>query len=337
MLQQLRQQHGTMTETQFDYARFLETGRNVILREARALDQLAGVLDGGFSEAVDLLARTTGRVIVSGIGKSGHIGRKIAATLASTGKPAHFVHPAEASHGDLGMMAVNDCALVLSNSGETAELAHIIAYTGRFGIPLVGIAGNSNSTLIRQANAGIILPAVGEACETGMIPTNSTTMMLAVGDAIAIALTEHRRFTPDLFREFHPGGRLGVRLSRVRDLMHDGDSIPLVPRDAGMNEVLIEMTRKGFGVAGICNGEGELCGIISDGDLRRHMDGLLDNRASDVMTENPLTIVGSDLAEKAIGMMNERKVTCLFVVGAAESRRVEGILHIHDCLRAGVG
>ena len=326
-----------MNEYSTNHAEFLATGQRVILSEARALAELADVIDGNFSDAVELLLNTTGRVIVSGIGKSGHVGRKIAATLASTGKPAHFVHPAEASHGDLGMMAVNDCALVLSNSGETAELADILAYTKRFGIPLVGIAGNRKSTLIRQADVGIVLPEIGEAGESGMIPTVSTTMMLAVGDAIAIALMEHRSFTPELFREFHPGGRLGAKLTKVSDLMHTGESLPLISGDTGMTEALLEMTRKGFGVAGICSGDGRLEGVITDGDLRRHMDGLLDNTASEVMTRNPVTIAAGDLAATAVGLMNEKMVTCLFVVDSKDRGRVEGILHIHDCLRAGFG
>ena len=314
----------------------LDTGRRVILSEAEALSELANTIDGSFSDAVELLAQTTGRVIVSGIGKSGHVGRKIAATLASTGKPAHFVHPAEASHGDLGMMAVNDSALVLSNSGETAELADILAYTKRFGIPIVGIAGNRDSILIRQADVGIVLPNASEAGEIRMIPTVSTTMMLAVGDAIAVSLMEHRSFTPELFREFHPGGMLGARLSTVRDIMHTGDAVPLISGDTVMTEALIEMSRKGFGVAGICSEDGRLEGVITDGDLRRHMDGLLDNKASQVMTRNPVTIASGELAATAVGLMNDRMVTCLFAVDSRGSGRVEGILHIHDCLRAGV-
>ncbi len=319
-----------------DRTKFLETGRRVIRSESNALSELASVIGDSFAAAVELLASTHGRVIVSGIGKSGHICRKIAATLASTGKPAHFVHPAEASHGDLGMMAVNDAALILSNSGETSELADIIAYTKRFGIPLVGIASNPESTLIRQADVGIILPRTDEACQNGIIPTVSTTMMLAVGDAIAIALMEHRAFTPALFREFHPGGQLGARLSTVRDLMHTGDALPLVSADTGMSDALIEMTGKGFGVVGICSDDGRLDGIITDGDLRRHMDGLLANSASQVMTRNPVSIEASELAQTAVGLMNERRVTCLFVVESGGSRRVEGLLHIHDCLRAGI-
>ena len=316
--------------------KFLETGKRVVQSEALALVALAKTIDGGFSEAVELLATTKGRVIVSGIGKSGHIARKVAATLASTGKPAHFVHPAEASHGDLGMMAVNDAAMVFSNSGESNELADIIAYTRRFRIPLIGIAGNGRSTLIRQADVGLILPKIEEASQGCQIPTVSTTMMLALGDAIAVALMEHHSLTPEIFREFHPGGRLGARLSKVGDLMHSGNAVPLVSEETDMTEALIEMTRKGFGVAGICSDGGRLIGIITDGDLRRHMDGLLANKARQVMTRNPISIEADTLAATALGLMNERKVTCLFVVDSKTSMQVEGILHIHDCLRAGV-
>ena len=314
---------------------FTAVGRRVVGREAEALAVLAKCLDGSFSEAVALLARTNGRVIVSGIGKSGHIGRKIAATLASTGKPAHFVHSTEASHGDLGMMTTEDIALILSNSGETSEISDFMAYTRRFAIPTIVVSGNRDSTLARQADIALVLPAVEEACDTGIVPTTSTTMMLALGDAIAIALMEHQRFSLELFRNFHPGGKLGSRLLKVRDLMHADSAMPLVMADTAMPDVLIEMTRKGFGVAGILSRSGRLDGIITDGDLRRHMDGLLENTACNVMTLDPLTVGPDALAEEAVRVMNNGKVTCLFVVNPGPGGKVSGILHIHDCLRAG--
>src|SRR5690606_11664841 len=211
-----------------------------------------------------------GRVIVSGMGKSGHVARKIAATLASTGTPAHFVHPGEASHGDLGMIAAGDVVVLLSHSGETPELADLIAYTRRFRIPLVGVAGRAESTLIRRADIGLVLPEAGEACPMGLAPTTSTTMTLALGDALAVALMEHRRFTPEDFHGFHPGGRLGARLVTVGELMHRGEEVPLIGPEAPMAEALIEMSRKGFGVVGVVEG-GRLAGIITDGDLRRNM------------------------------------------------------------------
>lgn len=316
---------------------FADIGRRVIGIEAAALDKLADSLNGDFDRAVELLLNARGRVIVSGMGKSGHIGRKIAATLASTGTPAQFVHPAEASHGDLGMVARGDVALVLSNSGETPELADIVAHTRRFGIPLIGVAGRADSTLLRQADVALVLPPAEEACGNGIVPTTSTTMTLALGDALAIALMEHRRFTPENFREFHPGGKLGARLAKVRDLMHDGDAVPLVAPGTPMPDALIEMTRKGFGVVGIAEPGGPLEGIITDGDLRRHMEGLLDMTAADVMTADPTTIGPDALAEQAVAVMNRRKITCLFVTPEDGPRRPLGLLHIHDCLRAGLG
>jgi arabinose-5-phosphate isomerase len=312
---------------------FLATGRRVILREAGALEALAGTLGDSFSAAVGLLMAAKGRVIVSGMGKSGHIARKIAATFASTGTPAHFVHPAEASHGDLGMVAEGDVLIVLSNSGETPELADLLAHAKRFGIPLIGIAGREGSTVMRQADVGLLLPDVPEACEKGIVPTTSTTMMLTLGDALAIALMEHRAFTPDHFRVFHPGGKLGARLLRVRDLMHDDP--PLVPDDMPMGEVLVEISRKGFGVVGVTDADGALAGIITDGDLRRHLEGLMSHTAGEVMTRGPRTIGTEALAGEALALMNDRKITCLLVT-AEDRTLVIGILHVHDCLRAGV-
>lgn len=314
----------------------LTTGRRVIAREAAALALLGKGLDQAFADAVELLLNARGRVIVSGMGKSGHIARKIAATFASTGTPAHFVHPAEASHGDLGMMAEGDVALMLSNSGETPELADVIAYTRRFQIPLIGVAGKAGSTLLRQSDVAILLPEAEEACDRGIVPTTSTTMTLALGDALAIALMELRQFTPENFRAFHPGGKLGARLSRVGDLMHGGDSLPLIAPETPMAEALLVISQKGFGVVGIVKDD-RLVGIITDGDLRRHMQGLLDRTAAEVMTENPATITADTLAEQALAVMNTRKITTLFVRDKPDSGVVRGILHIHDCLRAGVG
>jgi arabinose-5-phosphate isomerase len=313
---------------------FLATARRVIRREAEALSMLGDHLGDSFGQAVGLILNAQGRVIVSGMGKSGHVGRKIAATLASTGTPAQFVHPAEASHGDLGMVMRGDVALVLSNSGETPELADIVAHTRRFGIPLIAIAGRADSTLMRQADVGILLPDAPEACETGVVPTTSTTMTLALGDALAVALMEHRQFTPDQFRVFHPGGKLGARLMRVRDLMHT--DLPLMGQGTPMSEVLLVMSAKGFGVVGVTTPHGDLAGIITDGDLRRHMAGLLEHVAGEVMTANPRTIGPDVLAERAVAIMNEKKITSLFVVDPEGSGNAIGLIHIHDCMRAGV-
>jgi len=316
---------------------FQDIARRVIDIESQALQQLADGLDDRFDRAVETLLNASGRVIISGMGKSGHIARKIAATFASTGTPAHFVHPAEASHGDLGMMAQGDVALVLSNSGETPELADLVAYTRRFGIPLIGVASRSQSTLLKQSDVALVLPTAPEACGTGIVPTTSTTMTLALGDALAVALMEHRKFTPEHFRDFHPGGKLGARLSKVRDLMHGGEALPTVALTAPMSDTLIEISQKGFGVAGVTDADGRLTGIITDGDLRRHMDGLLSLTAADVMTAAPTTIAPGALAEEAVAIMNQRKITCLFVVDPDNGHRAEGLLHIHDCLRAGLG
>ncbi|MBO9407192.1 KpsF/GutQ family sugar-phosphate isomerase [Shimia sp. R9_1] len=323
--------------TDADKHTFLETARRVVSIETEALRLLAESFGAEIGDAVELLLSAKGRVIISGMGKSGHIARKIAATFASTGTPAHFVHPAEASHGDLGMMAQGDVALVLSNSGETPELADLVAYTRRFNIPLIGVASRVDSTLIKQSDIGLILPKAQEACGTGVVPTTSTTMTLALGDALAVALMEHRRFTPENFREFHPGGKLGAQLSRVRDLMHSGDALPVIAENTAMSDALLEISQKGFGVVGVTNDAGKLLGIITDGDLRRHMDGLLERTATEVMTAAPQTIAPGALAEEAVGIMNQRKITCLFVVDPEGDGAPAGLLHIHDCLRAGLG
>lgn len=316
---------------------FLETARRVIEIEAAALQQLAQGLDDSFGAAVSLMLNARGRVILSGMGKSGHIARKIAATLASTGTPAQFVHPAEASHGDLGMLTGDDVLLMLSNSGETPELADMIAYSRRFQIPMIGVASRPGSTLLKQSDVAIVLPQAPEACGTGVVPTTSTTMTLALGDALAVALMEHRRFTPENFREFHPGGKLGAQLSRVADLMHRGDALPLVAGDTAMGDVLLAISQKGFGVAGVVDAQGTLVGVITDGDLRRHMEGLLALTAADVMTAAPKTIAPDALAEQAVSVMNQRKITCLFVVDPVQGGAPQGLLHIHDCLRVGLG
>ena len=312
---------------------FLTTARRVIAREADALVMLGAALDDSFARAVDLILGSQGRVIVSGMGKSGHIARKIASTLASTGTPAQFVHPAEASHGDLGMVMRGDVLLILSNSGETPELADILAHSRRFGIPLIGVAGREGSTLLRQSDVALLLPPAPEACETGIVPTTSTTMTLALGDALAVALMEHRAFTPDHFRLYHPGGKLGARLLTVRDLMHT--ALPMVTPDTPMSDTLLTITASGFGVVGVQDAQGYLSGIVTDGDLRRHMDGLLGLTAGQVMTAAPRTIGADALAEKALGLMNDRKITCLFVT-EGDGQTPVGILHIHDLLRAGV-
>ena len=317
--------------------------RRVLDYAREALDELARDLGQSFSEALDILAAVKGRVVVSGMGKSGHIGRKIAATLSSTGTPAQFVHPAEASHGDLGALTADDALLTLSNSGETPELSSLITYAKRFGIPLIGVASNPDSALLQSADVALLLPRAREACPIGLAPTTSTTLMLALGDALAVALMERKGFSADQYRELHPAGALGRALIRVEDIMHKGDELPLVGPATPLRDVLITMTSNRFGfagVAGIVDEAGSLIGIITDGDLRRPMSpDLLDRAAADVMTRSPKTIAPSMLAAEAVAFMNNSapKVTSLFVVdGEGKAARPVGFLSIHDCLRAGI-
>ena len=312
----------------------LAAARAVLATEAAALTALAERLDGHFAAALDLIGRATGRVVVTGMGKSGHVARKIAATFASTGTPSLFVHPAEASHGDLGMITTADAVLALSNSGETPELADLIDYTRRFAIPLVGITGRAESTLAREADVALVLADAPEACPMGLAPTTSTTQMLGLGDALAVALLARKGFTAADFRLFHPGGRLGRRLLRVRDLMHTGTEVPLAPASTPMDRAILAMTAGRFGCLGLVAGDGTLAGIITDGDLRRAMAAdLLSRSAAEVMTTAPLTIGAEALAAEAMRVMNERRITALFVT---EAGRPVGILHVHDLLRAGV-
>ncbi len=317
-----------------DPAGILNTGARVLRTEGEALLSFAGQLSQSFVDAVEALYAAKGRVIMSGMGKSGHVARKIAATLASTGTPAYFVHPAEASHGDLGMITQDDVCVVLSNSGETSELSDIIAHTRRFSIPLIGVASRPDSTLLKAADIALVLPDAPEACTIGMAPTTSTTMTLALGDALAVAVMEKRGFQPHDFRTFHPGGKLGAQLLSVSALMHSGDALPLAPENTPMSEALLVMTAKTFGVVGITGEGGQLTGIITDGDLRRNMDGLMDKTALDVMHKGPRTIRPDALAAEALGVMNAKKITCLFAVDA--DGKPVGLIHIHDCLRAGV-
>ena len=312
----------------------LAAARRVLETEIAGLDALAGALDADFAAALDLLAGTAGRVIVSGMGKSGHIARKIAATMASTGTPAVYVHPGEASHGDLGMLdRARDSVLVLSNSGETQELGDVVAYCRRFKIPLLAMVGRANSTLADQADVALVIPPSPEACSIGLAPTTSTTVMLALGDCLAVALLERHGFSAEDFHDLHPGGKLGSSLIKVAELMHTGDELPLVGAGTAMGETLLEMTKKGFGCIGVLSEDGRLLGIITDGDLRRHLDGLLSRTAGEVMTEAPKSIRPRALGAEALGMMNASAITNLFVV---EEGRPVGILHIHDCLRAGL-
>ncbi|MGF1560903.1 MAG: SIS domain-containing protein [Geminicoccaceae bacterium] len=312
----------------------LAVGRRVLRLEADALLAAAETLGQPFHDAVHVLGAVKGRVIVTGMGKSGHIARKIAATFASTGTPAHFVHPAEASHGDLGMITGDDVVLALSNSGETPELADVIGYAKRFSIPLIALVGRTPSALADAADVVLLLPKKPEACPMGLAPTTSTTASLALGDALAVALLELKGFTAADFGTFHPGGKLGTRLIKVDDLMARDDALPLVDAGTSLNAAILEITAKRLGCVGIVDGQGALIGIITDGDLRRHLSSdLLDQPVEALMTHKPKTIRTGALAAEAVALMNAHSITALFVMDA---QRPVGALHMHDCLRAGV-
>lgn len=315
----------------------LAAAHRVIDLETQSLSKLSSSLDDSFVEAVNLIFNTTGRVIVTGMGKSGHIGRKIAASLASLGTTAYFVHPGEASHGDLGMIEPQDIVLALSNSGEAPELADIIAFCHRFDIKLIGMVGRRNSTLARQSNVVLCLPPIQEACPFGLAPTTSTTLMLALGDALAIALLEMHEFSKDQYKLRHPGGKLGKLMLSVADLMHTGDEMPLVAPETKMSEALIVMSEKSLGCVGVVAPDGTLSGIFTDGDLRRKMaPDLFEKTIREVMTVSPKTTSPQTSAAEALRLMNTtgKGITNLFAV---EDGKPVGVLHVHDCLRAGVG
>lgn len=312
----------------------LRSGRATIEQEINGLRAVEAALDGRFEHAVELIASIKGRLIITGMGKSGHVARKIAATMASTGTPAYFVHPSEASHGDLGMITQDDAIMMLSNSGETSELADMVSYAKRYTIPIIALVRRSTSMLVDAADIAVVLPEIPEASPTGA-PTTSTIMMMAYGDALAMALLDRRGFTKEDFRVYHPGGKLGKNLLRVADLMHAKGSLPLVQPAEIMREVLVTITRGAYGCVGVCDEGGVLLGIITDGDLRRHMQTeFLDLPAGEIMTANPVTVTPRMLAVEAVAIMNAKSITCLFALD--ESGLPVGLLHIHDCLRAGV-
>lgn len=326
-----------MSEFDLKSSTLIEAMRRTVSIEMEGLARLRESLGEDAAEIVRRIASLKGRLICAGVGKSGHVARKIAATLASTGTPAQFVHPSEASHGDLGMITVEDAVLALSKSGETRELGDIIAYCRRFGVPLIAMTAGAGSTLAKGADLVLKIPDAAEACGETRAPTTSTTLMMAAGDALAIALIEARGFTAEDFGRFHPGGALGAALAQVEDLMHAGAELPLVGEAAPMGDALIEMSEKGFGCVGVVAADGRLCGMITDGDLRRKMaPDLLEQTAGEVMTRDPLTVRRTLLAADALRQMTAgaRKITQLFVVES--DGRPCGLLHIHDLLRAGL-
>lgn len=306
----------------------------VLTTERDALTRLMQDLPADFDRVVDLILGSKGRVILSGMGKSGHIAQKIAATLASTGTPAHFVHPGEASHGDLGMITAADTCILISNSGETAELGDLIAHTRRFSIPIIGISRRADSTLMRAADYHLLLPDAPEACAIGLAPTTSTTLSLALGDALAVAVMEARGFASADFGLLHPGGKLGAQLARVDKLMHTGAALPLVAEDMPMSEVLLVMTSKGFGIAAVVDGDGRLAGVVTDGDLRRNMSQLLTCRCGEIATRDPVTVRADMIAAEAMAILSQKRVTALLVVD--DTGLPTGIISIHDLLKAGV-
>lgn len=310
------------------------SARRTMDKEIEALRMMEEDLNGNLSQALDLMQNTKGRVIITGMGKSGHIGSKIAATLASTGTPSFFVHPGEASHGDLGMVTQNDVVVAISNSGETRELSDIILYCKRYGIPLIAMTKNPDSALGRAGDVLLQLPNDGEACPLGLAPTSSTTATLVLGDILAVCLLERKGFSKTDFRQRHPGGKLGSFLQKVSDLMHKGDEMPLVKDNASMQEALLMMTSKMLGCVGIVDQNNRLLGMLTDGDLRRCLSpDMLTKKAADLMTKNPKTTTPDVLAAEVVNIMNEKKITQLFVIN---DNQPVGIIHLHDCLRAGV-
>ena len=312
---------------------FVQAAKKVLQTEADALETLKDDLPNDFSDLVKLILNLNGRVIVSGVGKSGHIGNKIAATLASTGTPAYFVHATEASHGDLGMITEKDLCLLISNSGETSEIFDIVAHARRFSIPVATISSNTESTLVKAANFKLCLPVVEEACPIGMAPTTSTTMMLALGDALAVALMEAKNFNTENFKVLHPGGKLGAKLMMVSQVMHKSDALPLVETQTSMKETLLTMSSRGFGIAAVVNEKDFLVGVITDGDLRRHINDLMSKTAGEIASLSPITVVKETFVVDALKLMQENKITVL-IVTSAENKPV-GILHIQDLLKVG--
>ena len=312
---------------------FVQAAKKVLQTEADALETLKNDLPNDFSDLVKLILNLNGRVIVSGVGKSGHIGNKIAATLASTGTPAYFVHATEASHGDLGMITEKDLCLLISNSGETSEIFDIVAHARRFSIPVATISSNTESTLVKAADFKLCLPVVEEACPIGMAPTTSTTMMLALGDALAVALMEAKNFNTENFKVLHPGGKLGAKMMMVSQVMHKSDALPLVETQTSMKETLLTMSSRGFGIAAVVNEKDFLVGVITDGDLRRHINDLMSKTAGEIASLSPITVVRETFVVDALKLMQKNKITVL-IVTSAENKPV-GILHIQDLLKVG--
>jgi len=312
----------------------IEIAQRVLRAEAQALEQLAEALDHTLGDVIDICYRATGRIICAGVGKSGHVARKIAATLASTGSPAQFVHPTEASHGDLGMITPNDVVLALSRSGETPELSDLLHYTRRFDIPLIGMTAKAKSALGEASDQLLLVPDIPEACAVTKAPTTSTTLMMAYGDALAVALLERRGFKADDFRTYHPGGKLGSMLKKVSEIMRTGDEVPTVPEGTNLEDAIVVLSELGLGCVGVLNSTGHLSGMLTDGDIRRIVrDRKHYKTVDEAMTKDPVTVESTGLAHSAISIMSDRNITQLFVV---DDDQCCGIIHMHDVLKAGV-
>jgi arabinose-5-phosphate isomerase len=329
--------HAGNLKTPADAEAAIASALRTVTIEQSGLSALAAALDDGLSEpfarAVEMLSTIHGRVIVTGVGKSGHIGSKIAATLASTGTPAFFVHPAEANHGDLGMIATDDAIIAMSWSGESLELKGIVGYSRRFGIPLIAITAGDGSALAREADVVLNLPRSPEACPHGLAPTTSTLLQLVIGDALAVALLEARGFTPDHFRTLHPGGQLGASLTLIREVMHTGEELPVVGVGTKMPEAMMMLSKKRFGCVCVVDGQGRLAGIVTDGDLARNLDrNLAETAVDDIMTRQPKTVKPQMLASAALGLLNEYNISALIVV---DKDKPVGVVHFHDLLRIG--
>ncbi len=315
----------------------IETGRKVIQTEISGLLQLGEGLGEDFVSVVEKILSSSGKILIAGMGKSGHVAKKMASTFCSTGTAAYFIHPSECSHGDLGIVGKDDIVLLLSNSGETRELSDIIYYTRRYSIFTIGISSNKNSTLMKSTDLQLSIPSMKEACSLGLAPTTSTTVTMALGDAVAVSVMKLKKFTKDSFHMFHPGGKLGAKLLKVEALMHTKDKLPLVVSGSKMSSALLVMSQKSFGVVGIVDRQKKLIGVITDGDLRRNIDNILDKNTDIVMTRSPVTIDLDSLACDAIVLLNKHNITSLFVVDSKFSRDVPiGIIHILDLIKAGL-
>ena len=319
-----------------------DNARAVLQTEIEGLQALSAAIGASFDEAVDTIDNMKksggrGRLIVAGIGKSGHVGRKIAATLASTGTPAYFVHPGEASHGDMGMITEHDVVLMLSNSGENSELSDLIHYTRRFNIPLIAMTSNPDSSLGQHSDMCLQLPKVPEACPNGLAPTTSTTMMIALGDALAVSLLHRMGLTPEQYKVFHPGGKLGQKLMKVSELMVPYDELPLVAEDALMDQVILTLSEKNMGAAIIVNDKGDLQGIITDGDLKRHMDAdLLQKKVVDIMSRDPKSIEAGALGVEAVSIMTQKPGQYISSLIVLDNQKLAGMIRLQDCIQAGL-